>query len=39
MATKSFDTQTVLSKQNVVDDRLKPTAEMHILVGGPYGSR
>ena len=36
MATKIFVAQTVPSNQTVVDDRLKPTAEMQILVGGPY---
>jgi hypothetical protein len=36
MATKVFATQTVPSNKTVVDDKLKPTAEMHILVGGPY---
>ena len=36
MATKPFETQTVQSNQTVVDDKLKPTAELQILVGGPY---
>lgn len=36
MTTKVFVAQTVPSNQTVVDDKLKPTAEMHILVGGPY---
>jgi hypothetical protein len=36
MATKTFIAQTVPSNRTVVDDKLKPTAEMHILVGGPY---
>jgi hypothetical protein len=36
MATKIFKTQTVQSNRTVVDDKLKPTAEIHILVGGPY---
>lgn len=36
MAEKTFTTKTVLPKKSVVDDQLKPTAEMHILVGGPY---
>ena len=36
MATKAFETQTVPSKQSLVDDKLKPIAELHILVGGPY---
>lgn len=38
MATKSFETQTVPAKQTIVEDKLKPTAEMQILVGGPYRS-
>jgi hypothetical protein len=38
MVTKPFQTQTVESNQTVVDDKLKPTAELHILVGGPYES-
>jgi hypothetical protein len=33
---KPFTTNTVETKNSVVDDRLKPNAEMHILVGGPY---
>lgn len=36
MGGKPFQTQTVPSNQQVVDNRLKPTAEMQILVGGPY---
>ncbi|MCE3605096.1 hypothetical protein LXA47_15955 [Massilia sp. P8910] len=37
MATPApFKTSTVDAKKPVVDDKLKPTAEMHILVGGPY---
>jgi hypothetical protein len=36
MVTKLFETQTVPSKQTVVDDKLKPTAELQLLVGGPY---
>lgn len=36
MATKPFETKTVESKQSVVEAQLRPTAEMHILVGGPY---
>ena len=36
MTTKPLQTQTVQTNQSVVDDKLKPTAEMHILVGGPY---
>lgn len=38
MATKPFQTQTVESNQTVVDDKLKPSAELQILVGGPYTS-
>ena len=38
MATKPFQAQTVESNQTVVDDKLRPTAELHILVGGPYKS-
>ena len=37
-SSKAFETKTVESKKSVVDDKLKPTAEMHILVGGPYTS-
>ncbi|MDI1260550.1 hypothetical protein [Aquabacterium sp.] len=36
MGEKLFQTRTVPSNQQVVDSRLKPTAEMHILIGGPY---
>ena len=36
MATKPFQTQTVPANQTLVEDRLKPTAELHVLVGGPY---
>jgi hypothetical protein len=36
MATRRFQTQTVESNQTVVVDKLKPTAELQILVGGPY---
>lgn len=36
MSNKTFVTKTVAPKKSVVDDKLKPTAEMHILVGGPY---
>lgn len=36
MGGKLFQTQTVPSNQQVVDSRLKPTAEMQILIGGPY---
>ena len=37
MATKSFETQTVPAKQTIVEDKLKPTAEMQILVGVRIG--
>lgn len=33
---KPFTTKTVETKNSIVDDKLKPNAEMHILVGGPY---
>lgn len=33
---KPFETKTNDIKNSVVDDKLKPEAEMHILVGGPY---
>lgn len=36
MSEKTFATKTVAPKKSVVDDKLKPTAEMHILIGGPY---
>jgi hypothetical protein len=36
MPTKVFNTRTVPSNQTVVDDKLKPTSELQILVGGPY---
>jgi hypothetical protein len=36
MVTKTFSTKTVPSNQSVVKDKLKPTGELHILVGGPY---
>jgi hypothetical protein len=36
MATKTFTGQTVPSNKTVVDDRLKPNCEMHMMVGGPY---
>lgn len=38
MAEQTFNTSTVPAKDSVADDTLKPTAEMHILVGGPYTS-
>ena len=31
-----FETKTVPEKQSVADDPLKPDAELHVLVGGPY---
>ena len=33
---KPFQATTNDTYKSVVDDKLKPTAEMHILVGGPY---
>lgn len=36
MANPKFVTPTTEKPGSVVDDKLKPTAEMHILVGGPY---
>jgi hypothetical protein len=33
---KAFQGKTNDTPKSVVDDKLKPTAEMHILVGGPY---
>ena len=33
---RPFVTPTNTKQKSVVDDRLKPDAEMHILVGGPY---
>lgn len=36
MADKQLQTKTVESKKSVVDDKLKPDAEIHVLVGGPY---
>lgn len=33
---QTFETKTDAVKNSVVDDKLKPTAEMHILIGGPY---
>lgn len=36
MANPVFNTTTVESKNSVVDSKLRPTAEMHILIGGPY---
>lgn len=35
-STKPFETKTVEATKSVVEDKLRPTAEMHILVGGPY---
>lgn len=36
MANPKFTTPTNEKSGSVADDKLKPTAEMHILVGGPY---
>lgn len=36
MANKSFNASTVPSNKTVVTDTLRPSSEMHILVGGPY---
>jgi len=36
MTGKRFETDTVKANRSVVDDQLRPTAEMHILIGGPY---
>ncbi len=36
MADKQLQTKTIESKKTVVDDKIKPDAEIHILVGGPY---
>jgi len=33
---KPFETNTVRANNTVVDDKLRPAAEMHILIGGPY---
>lgn len=33
---KPFQTKTTEENKSVVEDRLNPTAEMHILIGGPY---
>lgn len=33
---KTFEAKTNTKPGSVVEDKLKPTAEMHILVGGPY---
>jgi len=33
---KTLEVTTNEKPKSVVDDKLKPTAEMHILVGGPY---
>lgn len=38
MATKIFQTQTVDSNRTVVDNKLRPTSELQVLVGGPYQS-
>lgn len=34
--SKPFETKNNDIKNSVVDDKLRPEAEMHILVGGPY---
>jgi len=34
---KPFQAQTNGTPKSLADDKLKPTSEMHILVGGPYG--
>ncbi|WP_157786924.1 hypothetical protein [Herbaspirillum rubrisubalbicans] len=31
-----FGTKTVHAQQSLVDSKLKPDGEMHVLVGGPY---
>ncbi|MGY4830243.1 hypothetical protein ACVNIS_16855 [Sphaerotilaceae bacterium SBD11-9] len=36
MATKPLTTQTTPADNKFVDDRLRPTSEMHLMVGGPY---
>lgn len=36
MAEKRFETSTVKANRTVVDDKLRPTAEIHILIGEPY---
>lgn len=36
MTTKPLEGTSNPTPKSLVDDRLKPTAEMHILVGGPY---
>lgn len=33
---KAFQTKTNDRPKSVIDDKLKPTSEMHILIGGPY---
>jgi hypothetical protein len=33
---KPFETKTVESTSSLVDDKLKPSAELQLLVGGPY---
>ena len=33
---KPFTSTTVEARNSLADDKLKPNAEMHILVGGPY---
>lgn len=36
MASKPFETKTVETSSSVVDDKLNPSAELQLLVGGPY---
>jgi hypothetical protein len=38
MPSRIFTAETVPTNQTVVDDKLKPNSEMHIMVGGPYTS-
>jgi len=35
-ASKPFETKTVEAPKSIVEDKLRPDAEMQILVGGPY---
>lgn len=35
-AAKIFETKTVENPKSLVDDKLKPLSEIHLLVGGPY---
>lgn len=36
MAQPKFKTVTNETPKSVVDSTLKPTAELHLLIGGPY---